>query len=172
MWYYGMTQSATFEWCGVVWSTPLGLPGRCGICMYPHSTKWHKKKKDKNKKVALHVLTHGAIRGCGLTSLAVCNDDKIRDIRERNVIIRSEIWTMNIRSLGFWDIRERLTLWRLILISLGCTIILEVWVNWANSSLDHIENRHGFGSVDQNLLTLLSVLEFASLNLNLGTLFH
>lgn len=40
------------------------------------------------------------------------------------------------------------------------------------SSLDPTENKHGFGSVDQNLLTLISVLEFASLNLNLGTLFH
>ena len=41
-------------------------------------------------------------------------------IRERNVTIRSEIWTMNIRSLGFRDIREWVILWRLILRSLGC----------------------------------------------------
>jgi hypothetical protein len=56
------------------------------------------------------MLTHGAMRGCGLTSLVVCiNDkfcdmrgcgltslvvcinDKFCDIRERNVTIRSEI---------------------------------------------------------------------------------
>ena len=57
----------------------------------PTFNKWHKKKKKKNKKVTLHILTHGAMRGCGLTSLVVCINDKIRDIRERNVTIRSEI---------------------------------------------------------------------------------
>ena len=58
----------------------------------PTFNKWHKKKKkNKNKKVTLHMLTHGAMRGCGLTSLVVCINDKIRDIRERNVTIRSEI---------------------------------------------------------------------------------
>jgi len=39
----------------------------------PTFDKWHKKKKKKkkktkkNKKVTLHMLTHGAMRGCGLT---------------------------------------------------------------------------------------------------------
>jgi hypothetical protein len=55
--------------------------------------KWHKNKKNenKNKKVTLHILTHGAMWGCGLTSLVVCTNDKICDIGERNVTIRSEI---------------------------------------------------------------------------------
>ena len=59
----------------------------------PTFNKWHKKKKNKNKnkKVTLHILTHGAMRGCGLTSLVVCIKDKRRDIRERNVRISSEI---------------------------------------------------------------------------------
>ena len=35
-----------------------------------------------------------------------CINDEIRDIRERNVTIRSEILTMNIHSLGLQDIRE------------------------------------------------------------------
>ena len=87
----------------------------------PTFNKWHKKKKNKNKKVTLHMLTHGAMRGCGLTSWVVCINDKFCDIRERNVIIRSEIWPTNVRSLGFQDIREHVTLWRLILQSLGCT---------------------------------------------------
>ena len=54
--------------------------------------KWHKKmkKKNKNETVTLHILTHGAMRGCGLTSLVVCINDKICNIKERNVIIRSE----------------------------------------------------------------------------------
>jgi hypothetical protein len=33
-------------------------------------------------------------------------DDKFRDIRKRNVTIRSEIRTTNIRSSRFWDIGE------------------------------------------------------------------
>jgi hypothetical protein len=88
----------------------------------PTFNKWHKKKKHTNKKVTLHMLTHGAMRGCGLTSLVVCVNDKFCNIRERNVTIRSEIWTINIFSLGFQDIRECVTLWGLILQSLGCTL--------------------------------------------------
>ena len=74
----------------------------------PTLNKWHKKKKTKNtnKKVALHMLTHDAMRACGLTSLVVCTNDKIRDLRVRKVTIRSEICATNIRSLGFRDIRE------------------------------------------------------------------
>jgi hypothetical protein len=37
------------------------------------------------------MLTHGATRGCGLTFLVVCINEKNCDIRERNVTIRSEI---------------------------------------------------------------------------------
>ena len=37
------------------------------------------------------MLTHGAMRGCGLTSWVVCINDKIHDVRERRVTIRSEI---------------------------------------------------------------------------------
>ena len=88
----------------------------------PTFNKWHKKKnKRKKKKVTLHMLTHGAMWGCGLTSLVVYIDDEFRGIRERNATIRNGIWTTNIRSLGFWDNREWVTLRRLILWSLGCT---------------------------------------------------
>ena len=70
----------------------------------PTFKKWHKKKK---KKKTLHILTHGTILGCRLTSLIFyINDKKIHVIRGKNVTIRSEIWTTNIRSLGFRDIRE------------------------------------------------------------------
>ena len=78
------------------------------------------------KKVTLHTLTYGAIQGCSSTSLLICVNDKIRDIRERNVTIRSEISTTNIRSLGFWDIREWMILWRLVLRSLRCTQIFGI----------------------------------------------
>ena len=83
--------------------------------------KWQKKKK--KKVVTLHMLTHSIMRGCGLTSLMICINDKFCDIRERNVTTRSEIWTTNIRSLRFWDIRERVTLGGLILRSLGCVCV-------------------------------------------------
>jgi len=59
----------------------------------PTFNKWHekKKKKKKKKKVTLHMLTHGAMQGCGLTSLVVYIKDDSRDIREINVTIGSEI---------------------------------------------------------------------------------
>jgi hypothetical protein len=109
-----------------LWSTPLALLGRCGRHMHQHSTSGIiiiiiiNNNNDKNKKVTFHMLTHGAMRGCGLTSWVVCMNDKFCDIRERNVTIRSEIWTTKIYSLGFRDIRECVTLWGLILRSLGC----------------------------------------------------
>ena len=51
--------------------------------------------------VTPHVLTHGTMRGCGLGYVVVCINDNFCDIRERNLTIKSEIWTTNIRSLGF-----------------------------------------------------------------------
>jgi hypothetical protein len=111
----------------------------------PTFNKWHQKKKRKNesKKVTLHMLTNCAMWGCGLTSWVVCIDDKFCDIRERNVTIRSGIWTMNIRSLGFRDIRECVTLWRLILRSLGCMF------TWAHeSTMDCASNIRGNFSLE------------------------
>ena len=100
----------------LVWSTPLAFPGRCGICMHQHS-----RSDIRKKKVTLHILTHGAMWGCGLTYLVVSFNDKTRDTRGRNVTIRIEIWTTNVRSLGFGDIRECVILWGLILRSVRCT---------------------------------------------------
>ena len=76
----------------VVWSTPLGLPGRYGKRMHQHSTsgtRSKRKKGNKNKKMTLHISTHGTMQGCGLTLMVYIND-KIRDIRERNVTTWSE----------------------------------------------------------------------------------
>ena len=55
----------------------------------PTFNKWHKKKK--KKKVTLHIMTHVAMRACGLTSLLACINDKICDMRGKNVTIKSEI---------------------------------------------------------------------------------
>ena len=54
----------------------------------PTFTKWQKKKK---KKKTLHILTHGTRRGCGLTSLVLCINDQIHDIKEKDVTTTSEI---------------------------------------------------------------------------------
>ena len=79
----------------ILLSSPLGLsivlalPGDVAYACTNIQRMWHKKKRKKKK--TLHILTHGAMRGCGLTSLVVCSNDKICDIRSRNVTIRSEI---------------------------------------------------------------------------------
>ena len=75
--------------------------------MHQHSASGIiKKKEEEEEEVIFHVLTHGAMRWCGLPSLMVCINDKFCDIRERNVTITSEICSTNIRSLGVWDSRE------------------------------------------------------------------
>ena len=85
--------------------------------MHRQSNEWHMKK-------TIHILTHGTMQGCELTSLVVCINGKTRDTRERNVTM-SEIWTKNIHSLGSRDTREWVTLWRLMLWSLGCESVNE-----------------------------------------------
>jgi hypothetical protein len=124
MWHYGITQRRcednlnlfSLTYANVVHSTwPSHAMWRTQA---PKFNKWRQKKKKKT----LHMLTHDAMRGCGLTSLVVCINDNFHNLRERNVTIRSDIWTMNIHSLGFWDIRGFVTLWRLILRSSGCTM--------------------------------------------------
>ena len=64
------------------------------------------------------------MRACILNSLVVYFNVKTHDTWEGNVTIRNEIQIKNIRSLGFWDLREGMTLRRLILLSLECTSIL------------------------------------------------
>jgi hypothetical protein len=80
----------------------------------------------KKKKKLVHMLTHGAMQRCGLVYVINSINDKFRDIRQRKVTTRREILTTNIHSLGFRDIRERVTLWGLILRSLGCIAIAVV----------------------------------------------
>ena len=125
----------------LAWFTPLDLPGRCGGCMHQQSTSDRKKKK---KKKTLHMLTHGAMRGCGLTSYMVCINDKFCDTRERNVTMRSEIWTTNIRSLGVQGIRECMPLWRLIVWSLASNGLLL----FLDAILPNVVNMRGIKSCD------------------------
>ena len=90
----------------------LGLPGRCDICIHQHlrrrrrwhSTYWHMRQCEG---VGWHLWWFALM-------IEIC------DIKERNVTIKSEIWTTNIHSLGFQDIKEWVTIRGLILRSLGC----------------------------------------------------
>ena len=66
---------------------PLGLPRQRDISMQQQFYKKHKKKK---KKKTLHILTRSAMRGCELTSLEVCINDK-------TVIERKEMWQWGVR---------------------------------------------------------------------------
>ena len=80
-------------WCGLLHLTFLD------DVTYACTNKWHKKnKKNRNKKVTFHILTYGTMRGCRFTSLVICINDKIRDIREGNVTIRNDICT----NIGYW----------------------------------------------------------------------
>ena len=60
-------------------------------------------------------------RACGLDSLVVYFNVKLRDIWEGNMTIRSEIWTEDIHPLGFQDIREGITFKGLVLRNLKCS---------------------------------------------------
>ena len=118
MWHYGIWTHSHLTSVGVVHST---WPSRAMWHMHaPTFNKCRKKKKKKKVTFYIYFWHMAQCDGCGLTSLVACINDKIYDIRERNMTIRSEIWNTNARSLGFWDIREWMILWRLILRSLGC----------------------------------------------------
>ena len=54
------------------------------------------------------------VRACGLNSLVVYFNVKTHDVWEGDMPTRSEIQTKKIYSLRFWDIREGVTLRRLI----------------------------------------------------------
>jgi hypothetical protein len=54
-----------------------------------NSTSGIARRKISKKK--LHILTHGTMQGCELTSFRVCINGTTCDTRERNVTVRSEI---------------------------------------------------------------------------------
>ena len=91
----------------LAWSSPLGLPKRRGICMHQHSTSDMRERRRRRRR--WHSTYWYMAQ---LTSLVICIDDRIYDIRERNVTIRSEIWTTNIlHCLGFGASKEWVILW-------------------------------------------------------------
>jgi hypothetical protein len=79
MWHCGTTRRRhedKFEFVlpppTLVWSTPLGLSGWCGGHMHQHSTSGIRRRRRRILRVTLHMLTHGTMWECGLTSLVVC----------------------------------------------------------------------------------------------------
>ena len=100
----------------LVWSTPLGLHGQCGIFMHQHSTSRRRRRRRRWHSTYWHRTQ---CEGVGWLLWWFALMIEICDIRERNVTIKSEIWTTNICFLGFHDIRQWMMLWRLILRSLG-----------------------------------------------------
>ena len=100
----------------MLWTTPLGLSWQCGICMHQHSTSGIRRKRRWYS--TYWQMTQCKDVGWLLWWFALMI--KICDIEERNLTIRSEIWTTNLHSLRFRNIREWVTLWRLILRSLEC----------------------------------------------------
>ena len=59
------------------------------------------------------IMTMRCVRACGLNSLEDYFNIRALDIWEENVTTRQEILTEHVCSLGFWDVREGVTLRRL-----------------------------------------------------------
>ena len=104
----------------LLWSTPLGLPMRCGICMHQHSVSGIRRRRRRRRwhSTCWHMMQCEGVRWL-LWWLALITN--ILWYKEINVIIKSEIWATNICSVGFRNIRKCVILWRLILQILGCS---------------------------------------------------
>jgi hypothetical protein len=89
--------------------------------MHQHSTSGIKEEEEEEEEEDTPPLDTWHNARVWVEFFGGLHNDKLRDVRERNVTIRNEICTTNIRSLGFRDIRESVTLWRLMEHSLGCS---------------------------------------------------
>ena len=124
----------------LVWPTPVGLPERCGICMHQHSTSGIRRRRSRWCSTYWHMVQCEGV-GWLLWWFAIMTK------YSWNVTIRSEIWTTNIGSLGFQDIREWVILSRLILRSLGC---FNLTPSKGQSKSPHIRHRM-FNPIQHNL---------------------
>ena len=80
----------------LVWSTPLGLPRQRGGRMHQHSTSGIRRRTRRWHSTCWHMAQCEGV--CWLLWWFALMT-KFRDIRERNVTIRSEIWIVNMRSI-------------------------------------------------------------------------
>ena len=94
----------------LAWSTPLGVPGRCGKRMHQLSTSGIRIRRTRIRRWHFTCCRVVQCEGVGWLHVVVRINDNFCGMRESNVTIRSEIWTTHIRSLGFQDIRECVTL--------------------------------------------------------------
>ena len=142
----------------LVWSTPPDLPGRCDICMHQHSTTGIRQRRRRRHSTYWHMAQ---CKGVGWLLWWFALITNIRDIRERNVTIKSVVWTMNIRSLRFRDIRKWVILWGLTLGSLGCNLQGRALrrLRWT----DEWKERGTMAPVCDNFLSLSLSLQLRSL---------
>ena len=73
----------------LVWSTPLALPGRCGICMHQHSRNGIRRRMREGHSPHIHIWHNVRV---WVNSLMLYINDKMRDIGERNITIK---WDLN-----------------------------------------------------------------------------
>ena len=98
------------RWCGPFHLAFLG--NVADACTNINSTSGIKRRRRRGMRRWHSTCWHMAqCEGAGWLLWWFEIDGRFRDIRERNVTIRSEVWTANICSLGFWDVRECVALW-------------------------------------------------------------
>ena len=113
MWHYGIWIHSPLTSVGVIHSTWLSRA--MWHMLAPTFNKWHKKKrgiKIRRWHSPYRHMVQCKVVGWLLWWFALVT--KNCGIRERNMTIRSEIWTTNILSLGFRVIREWVLIWMLI----------------------------------------------------------
>ena len=108
----------------LVWSTPLGHPRQYGGCMHQHSTCGMRKRRRRIRiRRWYSTCWHMAQYEGWVDFFGGLHWWRILWYKGEKCEIKSGIWTTNIRFLGFWNIRECVTLWRLTLRSLGCCVV-------------------------------------------------
>ena len=124
-WYYRFSVACDITELGfillsppLVWSTPLDLLERCGICMHQHSTSGIRRRGDTP-----HIDTWCNVRVWVDFFGGLHYRQILWYVRERNVTIKSDLNYERPFPMvsGYWRVSD---LWRLILPSFGCTNII------------------------------------------------
>ena len=132
LWNSNSANSSHLRWCG-----PLHLAFLGDVVSF---NKWHKKKK----KVTLHILTHGAMWGCGLTLwwIALMTkhvwykgencDNKEWDLNYKNPLPRvsgywrvSDIMEVDVTEFRVYTVKK--THYAICDVSELCSFAMDVW---------------------------------------------